>query len=183
MRAVFCTLPFKRITARMMVELVKFSTMWLNAFPANNGVTTEYSPREIVLGTKLDWKLHCRMPFGGYTHVHEDPLITNENIQPRTVGAICLGPTGNCQGTYRFLGLKMNDVLRHHSFRELPMPDRVARRDHYFSRKTKNADGITFYNRSKTLIDDGATIVVDATGVDDNESVHPLPPDPVPVRH
>ena len=57
-RAVFCTLPFKGITARMLVELIKFSTIWLNTFPANNGVSTEFSPRELILGTMLDYNLH-----------------------------------------------------------------------------------------------------------------------------
>ena len=40
-RAVFCTMPFIRIPARILVELVKFTVMWLNEFPENNGVTSD----------------------------------------------------------------------------------------------------------------------------------------------
>ncbi|KAL7465887.1 hypothetical protein ACHAXS_006188, partial [Conticribra weissflogii] len=47
-RGIMNTLPYKRMPARMVIELVYFCIMWLNAVPNKGGVSTEYSPREIV---------------------------------------------------------------------------------------------------------------------------------------
>ena len=58
-RAVFCTMPFKKIPALMLVELIRFSIMWLNVFPAAQGVSQTLGPRQLLVGTKLDWNLHC----------------------------------------------------------------------------------------------------------------------------
>ena len=53
---------------------------------------------------QLNAKLHCRAPFGSYCETHEDPDITN-TLDPRTKWGICMGPTGNLQGSYKFLSL------------------------------------------------------------------------------
>jgi hypothetical protein len=43
----------------------------------------------------------------------------------RTVDGICLGPTGNIQGAYKFLSLLTNRVIQARSFTCLPMPNEV----------------------------------------------------------
>ena len=46
-----CTvLPFKRLPARMVIELVRRAVFWLNAFPHQNGVSDTMSPRTIITG-------------------------------------------------------------------------------------------------------------------------------------
>ena len=88
----------------VIIELMHFCVMWMNSFPVKSGISKKWSPREIVSRHRLDVKLHCKVPFGAYCEVHVDPDITN-TIEPRTGWAICLGPTGNMQGSYKFLSL------------------------------------------------------------------------------
>ena len=103
-RAVRHTLPFKRLPLIMLIEMVYFCVLWLNAFPAKRGVSDAISPQEIMSGHKLDYNKHCKLPFGAYMQAHEEPTPSNSQ-QARTVGAICLGPTENIQGSYKFLNL------------------------------------------------------------------------------
>ncbi len=88
----------------MVIELLHFCVMWMNLFPVRSGVSDKWSPHELVSRHKLDAKLHCRAPFRLYCEVHVDPENTN-TMDPRTKWAICLGPKGNLQGSYKFLSL------------------------------------------------------------------------------
>lgn len=45
----------------------------------------------------------------------------------QTQAAISLGPTGNLQGTYKFLCLTTGLVIKRQQFKELPMPGSVIR--------------------------------------------------------
>ena len=101
--------------------------MWLNNFSVKNGVSTQYSPREIILRHKLNFKNHCRAPFGSYCEVHEENTPTN-STKSRGLPAICLGSTGNIQGSYSFLNLSMGLVLKRRQFTELPAPESVIKR-------------------------------------------------------
>ena len=148
--------------ARMLGEMVKFSVMWLNSFPAKNGISKSISPRQLLIGLALDYNKHCRMPFGGYAHVNKEPTVTNDVNEPRTIGTICLGPTGNDQGSYKLLSLKIRQMIKRSKFTELPMLSRVIRRVHYLGWKTKCSDGVTFYDRSKVIIDDSDVALDDA---------------------
>jgi hypothetical protein len=76
----------------------------MNSFPVKLGISEKLSPREIVSRHKLDAKMHCKVPFGACCEVHVDLDITN-TMEPRTRWGICLGPTGNMQGSYKFLSL------------------------------------------------------------------------------
>jgi hypothetical protein len=78
--------------------------LWLNAFPANSGVSEKLSPRKIVYRHKLDFATHCKSPFRMSCKVRDEPSPTN-TIVTHSTPAIVLGPTGNLQGTYKFLSL------------------------------------------------------------------------------
>ena len=52
-------LPFKKYPARMIIEAVSFSVLWLNAFPSKSGISATVSPRHIVDGTVIDYNTHC----------------------------------------------------------------------------------------------------------------------------
>ncbi len=103
-RGTINTLPYKKLPRLMVIELLHFCVMWMNSFPERSGISDKWSLRELVSRHKLDAKLHCRAPFGSYCEVHVDPEITN-TMDPRTKLAICLGPTGNLHGSYKFLSL------------------------------------------------------------------------------
>ena len=49
-------------------------------------------------------------------------------MKSRGIPAICLGPTGNLQGTYSFLNLATGLVIKRCHFTELPAPDSVIKR-------------------------------------------------------
>jgi hypothetical protein len=63
-RGIICTLPYSRLPRIMLVHLMHFITMWLNNFPVSNGVSADFSLREIILRHHLSYKYHCRAPFG-----------------------------------------------------------------------------------------------------------------------
>ena len=103
-RGTINTLPYKKLPRLMVIELLHFCVMWMNSFPVKSGISEKWSPCELVSRHKLDAKLHCKAPFGSYCEVHVDPEIAN-TMDPRTKWAICLGPTGNLQGSYKLLSL------------------------------------------------------------------------------
>ncbi|KAL7466255.1 hypothetical protein ACHAXS_006545 [Conticribra weissflogii] len=139
------TLPFRTMPARMMVELIYFCTMWLNAIPNRNGVTQQFSPREIVVRQQVDYKKHCQVPFGAYCEVFEDRDQTN-TMASCTRGAISLGPTGNMQGTYKFFCLTTGRVIKRQQFKELPMPGSIIRKLEQWDGDT-NIGALTFADR------------------------------------
>lgn len=77
-RAVFNTLPFKRVPNRMLIELVYAMNFWLHSFPAQEGVSATISPRELVTDTAIDEKKHCVVPFGAYVQTHKE----HDNTRP-----------------------------------------------------------------------------------------------------
>ena len=93
-RGTMATLPFKHVPRRMKIELVYFGVFWLNAFPTKSGVSRQFSPRELVPRLKADYAKHCRVLFGSYCEVHDEPSPSN-SMKPRTHPAIALGPSGN----------------------------------------------------------------------------------------
>ena len=101
--------------------------MMLNAHVDKEGILQEFSPRELVLRWQLDWTKHCSAPFGTYCIAYDDPSTTN-TMQDRCTEAIYLGPTGNHQGTCKFLSLKTKKVIKQRKFDELPIPDSVIKK-------------------------------------------------------
>ncbi len=76
-RALMSDLPYMPLPRQVVIHLVYFAVLWLNSLPVAAGVSDKYSPREIVLGRKLDFKKHCKTTFGSYVEAHNDPTITN----------------------------------------------------------------------------------------------------------
>jgi hypothetical protein len=99
-------------------ELIYHVVLWLNAFPIKSGLSANLLPCELVLGHKLDFKKHCKALFGSYCEAHDEPDRIN-TIAAWLIPAIMLGPTGNLQGTYKFLNLmtgkKSNAVFSRHT--------------------------------------------------------------------
>lgn len=65
-RAMYNTVPFTRFPARMVIEMVYNSNLWLNAFPHLDGVSAVLSPCTIVTGYNIDFKRTCRIKYGAY---------------------------------------------------------------------------------------------------------------------
>ncbi len=97
-RGTINTPPYETMPKLMIIELMHFCMMWMNSFPVKSRVSKKWSPRELVSKHQLDAKLICKAPFGSYCEVHVDSDIIN-TMEARTKWAICLGLTGNRQGS------------------------------------------------------------------------------------
>ena len=151
-RGILCTLPYAKIPRVMLIYLLHHVVMWLNNFPVANGISTRFSPREILQHNKLSIKRHCVAPFGSYCEVHEDNDPTN-GMQSRGLPTICLGPTGNIQGTYSFLNLSTGLVIKRRRFVELPAPDSVIQRVNDLAATSGVPTTLVFADRTKTPFD------------------------------
>jgi hypothetical protein len=65
-------------------------------------------------------------------------------MAPRTTPAICLGPTGNLQGSYFFFSLVTGQIIRRRKWSELPVPDAVIERVAHFAQKSGSLPGLKF---------------------------------------
>jgi Reverse transcriptase (RNA-dependent DNA polymerase)/Zinc knuckle len=153
MRCVYNTLPFKRMPARMVAEMVYYGTFWLNSFPPNDGISDTYSPRAIIIGTHLNYEKHCKLEFGTYVQAHEEH---DNSMATRTTGAIALRPTGNEQGGYYFFSLTTGRILNRNRWTALPMPADVIDRVHALARRNGvvGVNGLEFTDRDGNLLVD-----------------------------
>ena len=155
-RSVLSELPYKDFMPDpFVIRLMYFVAFWLNAFSNENGVSKLYSPREIVTGLAVDFKAHCRALFGSYVEASEDADITN-GMQGRTVPCICLGPSGNVQGSVICYNLETKQVIKRRTIKPLPMPDRVVKRVIQIGKRSKQkrtSDRLAFLNRHKQAFD------------------------------
>ena len=147
-RGIICTLPYPRLPQIMVIHLLHFIVMWLNNFPVSNSVSARFSPRELILRHKLDAKNHCRAPFGAYCETHEENTPTN-SMESRGTPAICLGPTGNIQGSYNFLNLASGLVIKRRKFTELPVPDSVITRVTEIAKNSGVSKDLQFCDRRR----------------------------------
>ena len=113
-------LPFQAIPLSMLINLVYLTVNWINAFPSKGSISDILSPRAIMIGTQLNFKTDCQLAFETYVQVHQELSPTNTQ-EAHTVGTICLGPTGNIQGSYKFLNLCTSKKITHHKWTVLPM--------------------------------------------------------------
>ena len=66
------------------------------------------SPKEIIMGFKVNFLQHCKLEFGDYVQTHEEH--TND-MKSRMIGALSLQATGNSQGGYYFYSLTTGYVI------------------------------------------------------------------------
>jgi hypothetical protein len=163
------TLPFKNLPSRMIIELIHFLVLWLNAFPPSSGVSITYSPRTIMTGTTLDYNKHCRLPFGAYVETHEENDPTN-TMAERTIGVICLGPTANFQGSYNFFPLDTGRRVTQNKFREIPMPASVIKRVAAFALRDTQAVELVFTDRNGNIFTDDTENEISGTGAHADEA-------------
>ena len=69
---------FKKVPKCVIIELVYFIALWLNAFQANMRIAEVYFPREIITGQQLDYNKHCEIDFGEYVEIHDEPSPIND---------------------------------------------------------------------------------------------------------
>jgi hypothetical protein len=173
-RAAYNMLPFKPVPAVMVIEMVKASVFWLNAFPYQGGVSNELSPRSIVVGQSVDYSKHCKYDMGEYVEVHEEH---DNRMMPRTSGALALRPTGNSQGNWLFTSLTTGRVVNRTHATKLPMPNEGIDRVHQLARRQKMNPGLVFTNRNGQIRLDDYDPDDDDDHDEDDGSYHPPPDD------
>ena len=166
-RSGYITLPFKNVPRLLLIHLVKNSTLWLNAFPANDGVSSIYSPRFLLTGYELTFDKHVKLEFGSYVQTHEEH---SNDMTHRTLGAICLGPNGNRQGGHYFMSLTSGSRITRHRWTELPMPKDVINRVTQMGREQKMPTTITISNRHGREIVDSLEEVQDDDSSNSSDS-------------
>ena len=87
-------LPFQQILKWSTIHIVFQTVKLLNFFPTKGGISYTLSLKTIMSGEILDLKKKLSLHIGQCCQVHEEDAP--HNIQnPRTKGAILLGPSGN----------------------------------------------------------------------------------------
>ena len=112
-------LPFQHIPSVMLIHRVKNAVLWLDTFSHHDGVSSEHSPRFHLTGYELSYDTHAVLEFGAYVQTHEEHT---DDMTQWTMGAICLGPPGNCQGGHWFMSLTSGACITRHQWTPLPMP-------------------------------------------------------------
>ncbi|KAG7353502.1 hypothetical protein IV203_002857 [Nitzschia inconspicua] len=132
-------------------------------------VLTVHSPHYLLVGNELTYNKHVRLEFGSYVQTHE--AHTNE-MRQRTLGAICLGPTGNSQGGHYFMSLTSGERIIRHKWTSLPMPAEAIARVSHIGRRQGMPSSLTFSNRHDAEILDAIadTIEDDHHDVSDDDS-------------
>ena len=111
-----------------------------------------------MTGERLDYKRRFSLQFGAYCQVHEEDTPRNSNV-PRTKGAICIGPSGNQQGRFKFMALDTCAKITRRSWDLIPTPKTVIDRVNLLGKD--QPEQLSFYNRKGLLIGD-----VEIPGVD-----------------
>ena len=118
-RAIYCTLPFRKIPHRLIIEMLYAANYWLNMFPRKGGISQTMSPCTLLTGLTMNYNRHCRLEFGEYVQTHEEH---DNSLNPHTIGALALRPTGNVQGGYFFFSLTTGKVINRMHWTTIPMP-------------------------------------------------------------
>jgi len=164
-RSTHHTLPFKKMPAQVIAQMVHHSNFWLNVFPPKDGISGDLCPREIITGCEIDFNKHCQLEFGEYTQVHEEH---DNSMVARTTGALAMRPTGNAQSSYCFYSLNTGRLLNRNRWTALPMPAEVIQRVHVLARNS--ATGLTFTdNQNQVYEDDDDDYQPDGDIADDND--------------
>ena len=116
-QSAYNVLPFKNLPRVILIHLLKNCTLWLNAFPAAGGVSSVHSPCFLLMGQELSFDKHAVLEFWSYVQTHEEH---SNGMEPQTMGAICLGPTGNAQGGHWFFSITSGCCIVHHHWTALP---------------------------------------------------------------
>lgn len=94
----------RRVPKAMVIGAIDLATTCANAFPIDSGISDSLSPSTVVTGRQPLNFNNLKVTFGTFVQIHLHNHPTN-TMQPRTINAIALNPTGNTQGSYYFMNL------------------------------------------------------------------------------
>ena len=127
---------YQYLHKQIVIRLVYFCVMMINAVPAAKGISDRFAPREIVTGRRLNLK-HIKARLGDYIEASTDEIVTND-MKGRTHGCISLGSSGIWQGSQVCFDLETGRVVLRRNIKVLPMPDSVIQVINDWGKSQKN---------------------------------------------
>ncbi len=76
-RGILNTRLFKKMPRIILIELIYYVLLWMNAYPTKSGVSMMLSTLKIIYRHKLNFVKHCKAQFGTYCKAHNEPTPTN----------------------------------------------------------------------------------------------------------
>ena len=133
-RCAWHSTPVLLLPKQAIIQLVLDVTAKLDLFPAKQGISQMYSPRQILTGKVLDYK-HLLYTFGSFCLAHDRPEPSNNN-EPRGLECLYMRPIlDNSTGGHIFLDLHSWRLITRQHLTVLPMPDRVIEIVHAKAKK------------------------------------------------
>ena len=83
-RAIYSTLSFKHLTAKIITQLTTLYVLWLNAFPPKGGVSKTLSPRTSTTGMHIKRKYWTEYPMSASV-IKRVKVLAKCDRQPRTI--------------------------------------------------------------------------------------------------
>jgi hypothetical protein len=83
-------------------------------------------------------------------------------MSPRSIPSICLGPTGNLQGSYYFFSLVTGKIIKRHHWDELPLPQSVIDPVAYYANKSGSPPNLIFADHHHEPYDWPDDIIIDS---------------------
>ena len=164
-RGIYCTLPFRKIPRRLIIEMLYAANYWLNMFLRKGGISQTMSPHTLLTGLTMNYNRHCRLECGEYVQTHEEH---DNSLNPHSIGALALRPTGNVQGGYFFFSLTTGKVINRMQWTPIPMPKEVINRVERMARQEHAGTTLLFEDRDHNEIIDP-----DQEDDDDNSDYDP----------
>ena len=140
---------------------------WWNTFPSIDGVSSTHSPRKLIADFEVSYSKHAVLQFGSYVQTHEDH--TNDMSQ-QTIGAICLGPTGNQQGGHWFMSLTSGSRIHRKYLTKMHVPSEVIARVNAIGTKQNMSTELTYANMYGHEIEDSINELEYNSSSDDDSS-------------
>ena len=135
----------------------------LNHFTIKGGIYDTIIPTTIMTGKSLHYRNNLGLRIGRYFQVQEEETPLNRN-KTHTKGDICIGPSRNIQGGFKFMSLRPKKNITRQSWDMIPMPYEVIDRVNILGKYQQELSVFTDH-RGQVIVDGD----VDLTGVDGDE--------------
>ena len=152
-RSVLNSLPFRKISDCMVIDIFLGQVFWLNVFPDKYRVSKTMGPHQIISGLKIDYHCQCCIAYGQYVQTHEQH---GKNMMYPTLGAIELPTTGNRKCGYYFYCILTVRCLNRCSWTELPILNESIQRIEKMSRRCDHGNNFIYCDGTSILDNEDA---------------------------
>ena len=122
-RTILHSLPYT-LPLSLTKYLIYFVVSRLNLTSQTSSVN-EFGNRpafEVFFNRRIDYIRDLPVEFGQYVQIYDTTNNHPNTMQPRSVGAIALTPTGSSSGSVKFFSLSTKRVITRDKFKALPIP-------------------------------------------------------------